>query len=197
MVFAAIMVVALVAMFVAAIVVSSQQPEAEPEDTVSGGYVGSWYHVEYDKAYVLTLNGDGTARYYDKTLVQPLMFGKWEVGENMKVSFFEPEGEQPNASAGEEFAFYTTPNEGRIHPVLARYPVLQGILLVVPDMAVLAQQGGCGGGMGRAQPEQRRRYRERRGDDGGFGVQEVQHHPPADHGRVDGLEGHGQAPDRG
>ena len=110
-VFAAIMVVALVAMFVAAIVVSSQQPEAEPEDTVSGGYVGSWYHVEYDKAYVLTLNGDGTARYYDKTLVQPLMFGKWEVGENMKVSFFEPEGEQPNASAGEEFAFYTTPNE--------------------------------------------------------------------------------------
>ena len=60
-VFAAIMVVALVAMFVAAIVVSSQQPEAEPEDTVSGGYVGSWYHVEYDKAYVLTLNGDGTA----------------------------------------------------------------------------------------------------------------------------------------
>ena len=85
-VFAAIMVVALVAMFVAAIVVSSQQPEAEPEDTVSGGYVGSWYHVEYDKAYVLTLNGDGTARYYDKTLVQPLMFGKWEVGENMKVS---------------------------------------------------------------------------------------------------------------
>ena len=80
-------------------------------DTVSGGYVGSWYHVEYDKAYVLTLNGDGTARYYDKTLVQPLMFGKWEVGENMKVSFFEPEGEQPNASAGEEFAFYTTPNE--------------------------------------------------------------------------------------
>ena len=44
-VFAAIMVVALVAMFVAAIVVSSQQPEAEPEDTVSGGYVGSWYHV--------------------------------------------------------------------------------------------------------------------------------------------------------
>lgn len=79
-VFAAIMVVALVAMFVAAIVVSSQQPEAEPEDTVSGGYVGSWYHVEYDKAYVLTLNGDGTARYYDKTLVQPLMFGKWEVG---------------------------------------------------------------------------------------------------------------------
>ena len=188
------MVVALVAMFVAAIVVSSQQPEAEPEDTVSE-YVGSWYHVEYDKAYVLTLNGDGTARYYDKTLVQPLMFGKWEVGENMKVSFFEPEGEQPNASAGEEFAFYTTPNEDGSIPS-------SPATLSYKD-PTRRPRYGCSGPArrlrrrnGPSATRTRRRYRERRGDDGGFGVQGVQHHPH-DHGRVDGLEGHGQAPDRG
>ena len=193
-VFAAIMVVALVAMFVAAIVVSSQQPEAEPEDTVSGGYVGSWYHVEYDKAYVLTLNGDGTARYYDKTLVQPLMFGKWEVGENMKVSFFEPEGEQPNASAGEEFAFYTTPNEDGSIPSSPATLSYKGSysasqIWLFPARRLRRRNGPSA-------TRTRRRYRERRGDDGGFGVQGVQHHPH-DHGRVDGLEGHGQAPDRG
>ena len=29
----------------------------------------------------------------------------------MKVSFSDAQGEQPNASANEEFAFYTTPDE--------------------------------------------------------------------------------------
>ena len=110
-VFAGAMVVALVAMFAFALVFSSQQQESVPEDVVNESYVGSWYHVEYDKSYVLTLNGDGTARYYDKTLIQPLTFGKWEVDEDMKVSFSDAQGEQPNASANEEFAFYTTPDE--------------------------------------------------------------------------------------
>lgn len=110
-VFAAVLGVLLVGMFVFAAVLSFQPSEEEALETMNQSYVGSWYHVENDKAYVLTLNADGTARYYDKTLIQPLTFGKWDLGSDMKVTFSEPEGEQPNASAGEEFAFYTTPNE--------------------------------------------------------------------------------------
>ncbi len=113
---AVVLVAILVVSFVFSAVTSSRQPGVEQGETASEGYVGTWYHVEYDEAYVLTLNGDGTARYYDKTLVQPLMFGGWEVDDDMKVSFFDPEGEQPNASAGEEFAFYTTPNEDGSFP---------------------------------------------------------------------------------
>lgn len=56
------------AMFCVALVFSSQQQEAEPENVVNESYVGSWYHVEYGKSYVLTLNDDGTAR----TTTRPL-----------------------------------------------------------------------------------------------------------------------------
>lgn len=110
-VFAAILVIVLAAMFVFAAALSSQPQEDEAVASMPEKYVGSWYHIENDKAYVLTLNSDGTARYYDKTLIQPLTFGKWDLDDTKKVSFSEPEGEQPNASASEEFAFYTTPNE--------------------------------------------------------------------------------------
>lgn len=108
---AAFFVVLLGGMMVFSFVVSSQGGAQEEPDRIQPDYVGTWYHCENGDMYVLTLSADGTARYYDDTLVQALNYGRWEVEEDGKVVFSDLEGDQPSTMQGDEFAFYTTPEE--------------------------------------------------------------------------------------